>query len=158
MLKAGKDDIRALRSPSYISIRVQHHHLRSDVTLDVSSLKDNETAGIMLMQSDKYNLRIVAGRDKCSMILCKDGKDEVVGSCDLSDVKKDDEVTFSLMINDLKAVGTVFDKVLGEADIRSLSTEVAGGFVGCTVGCYASANGSESDTYVKFRSLTYKPL
>jgi alpha-N-arabinofuranosidase len=62
------------------------------------------------------------------------------------------------MINDLKAVGTVFDKVLGEADIRSLSTEVAGGFVGCTVGCYASANGSESDTYVKFRSLTYKPL
>ena len=158
MLKAGKDDIRALRSPSYISIRVQHHHLRSDVTLDVSTLKDNETAGIMLMQSDKYNLRIVAGRDKCLMILCKDGKDEVVGSCDLSDVKKDDEVTFSLMINDLKAVGTVFDKVLGEADIRSLSTEVAGGFVGCTVGCYASANGSESDTYVKFRSLTYKPL
>lgn len=30
------------------------------------------------------------------------------------------------------------------------TTEEAGGFVGCTVGMYASSNGSNSDNYAEF--------
>ena len=39
-------------------------------------------------------------------------------------------------------------------DVRKLSTEVAGGFVGCTVGVYAKAE-TEKQTKAYIRSLSY---
>ncbi|MBQ2183259.1 MAG: hypothetical protein II399_01365, partial [Lachnospiraceae bacterium] len=41
-----------------------------------------------------------------------------------------------------------------EAEVSNLSTEVAGGFVGCCIGLYASGNGSEGG-YVNFKEFTY---
>lgn len=43
-----------------------------------------------------------------------------------------------------------------DVDIRALSTEVAGGFVGCTAGIYAVAEGEEADGYAMFKSLSYE--
>ena len=38
-------------------------------------------------------------------------------------------------------------EVVGDIDLRPYSTEYAGGFVGCTMGMYASAYGRESKDY-----------
>jgi len=38
------------------------------------------------------------------------------------------------------------------------STEIAGGFTGCTIGMYASSNGYESSNYADFAWLSYETL
>lgn len=44
------------------------------------------------------------------------------------------------------------------ADLRFLSTETAGGFVGCTVGMYVSSNGVQSEGYGLFSWFSYTVL
>ena len=41
-------------------------------------------------------------------------------------------------------------KVIEKISLLPYTTEEAGGFVGCTVGMYASSNGSNSDNYAEF--------
>lgn len=45
-----------------------------------------------------------------------------------------------------------------DVDIRPLSTEIAGGFTGCTVGMYASAEGAKSSGYADFGWFAYEGL
>lgn len=149
-LRCGKEDIKAVGSPSYICIRQQHHHFTSSSTFDTSSLNEGESAGLVLMQNNLYNLRAEVIDGECRMILCQDGKDEVIGKTPVSGT-----VTVSVVVDGLNTKVLCDSKELGEASVANLSTEVAGGFVGCCIGIYASANGKDSDTYVTFKDLTY---
>ena len=88
-------------------------------------------------------------------VLCQDGKDEVEGSATLKEVAGADTVKLEIRIRGLKAELYAGDKKLGEANVKNLSTEVAGGFVGCTVGLYANAGGSETSDYASFRTFEY---
>lgn len=78
-----------------------------------------------------------------------------------SAVVEDKEVVLSIAIDELKATVGMKDSkreiILAEdVDIRALSTEVAGGFVGCTAGIHAVAEGEEADGYAMFKSLSYE--
>lgn len=154
-LKAGADDIKSVKSPSYVCIRQQHHHFTSTATFDYSSLKAGECAGMVLMQNNYFNLRAEVCDGQCRMVLCQRGQDEVIGSCELSGAARGNEVTLSIVVDGLNTKVLAGDIVLGEAGVSNLSTEVAGGFVGCCIGMYAYAGG-ESDTYVTFKNFTYR--
>lgn len=156
LLKAGKEDIMAVGSPSFVSIRQQHHYFTSETVVDCGNLKENESAGLVLMQNNLYNLRAEVKNGKCLMILCQNGKDEIVGETDIAEVAKNNEVKLSIVVEGLKTSVKAGDKKIGEAGVENLSTEVAGGFVGCCIGMYASANGKDSDTYINFKEFTYK--
>ena len=45
-------------------------------------------------------------------------------------------------------------KVAEKISLLPYTTEEAGGFVGCTVGMYASSNGSNSDNYAEFSYIS----
>lgn len=47
-------------------------------------------------------------------------------------------------------------EIAQKLDLLPYTTEAAGGFVGCTVGMYASGNGTESDNYADVEYFTYK--
>ena len=150
-LKVGKDDIKAVASPSYIAIRQQHHHFSSTASFDASSLKAGESAGLVLLQNNLYNLRAEVIDGQCRMILCKDGAEEIIGTAPVSG-----NVTVAIVVEGLNTKVLCDGAELGQATVETLSTEVAGGFVGCCIGLYASANGKDSDTYVNFTEFTYK--
>lgn len=154
-LKAGKEDIMAVGSPSYVSIRQQHHYFTSTATFDYTALKSGESAGLVLLQNNLYNLRAEVKDGMCSMIICQAGKDEIVGSAPVKDVAEGNNIKLSIIVEGLNTKVAAGDRILGEASVANLSTEVAGGFVGCCIGLYASANGAASDTYVNFTNFTY---
>ena len=154
-LKVQAEDIKAVASPSFVSIRQQHHYFTSTATLDINGLSDNDSAGLVLLQNNLYNLQVVVSGGKANMILCQDGKEEVVGSLDVKDVSEGSFVTVSIKVEGLNTKGFAGDKLLGEAGVSNLSTEVAGGFVGCCIGMYASGNGKEGG-YANFKEFTYK--
>ena len=153
-LKVQADDIKAVASPSFVSIRQQHHYFTSSAILDISELKSGESAGIVLLQNNLYNLRVEADGPKVNMILCQDGKDEVIGSTSLKDVCDGNLLKLTIKVEGLNTWGYAKDYCLGEAGVSNLSTEVAGGFVGCCIGLYASGNGKDGE-YVTFREFKY---
>ncbi|NLZ83515.1 MAG: glycoside hydrolase family 43 protein, partial [Clostridiales bacterium] len=54
--------------------------------------------------------------------------------------------------------GETYITVKDNVDSRMLSTDVAGGFVGNTMGLYCSSNGKPSDNYADFDWLRYTAL
>jgi alpha-N-arabinofuranosidase len=52
--------------------------------------------------------------------------------------------------------GDIRTQVVKEVDLLPYTTERAGGFVGCTMGMYASSNGEESANHGDFAWLLYE--
>ena len=151
-LRLLKETLKDEASPSYIAIRQTAHSFVSKAVLDTSNVEAPCGAGIALMQNNEYNLRVEANKEEAKAILCQKGVDTVLGTCALGG----GEVTVAIRVEGLRAFIIINDETIGEADVRELSTEVAGGFVGCTIGMYASANGTDTDKMVNFKTFSYE--
>ncbi|MCM1568948.1 MAG: glycoside hydrolase family 43 protein [Roseburia sp.] len=152
-LKLGEETLKEQASPSYIAIRQTSHNFTAKVKLQIKGLADNECAGIALMQNDAYHLRVEANEKQTKTILCKKGEDILLGS---SSAEGREALELAIRVEGLKACVLADGQVIADADVRELSTETAGGFVGCTVGMYASANGVKTDKQALFTSFCYE--
>lgn len=155
-LTCGKETLKEEASPSYISIRQQHHNFLATAKLVTDNLKGKERAGLALVQSNEYHLRIELDKDHAYVILCESGEDRLLGECSIAGGVTE----IYMRIEGLQAtMGTIENgkefPVVSAVDIHVLSTEVAGGFVGCTVGLYATANGEESEQAACFKQFNY---
>ena len=160
-------------SPSYVAVRQQHHLFEASAVLKTDTLEKGRRAGMALMQSDEYHLRVELCRHdgealQAEVILCRKGQDTVesrvaLESGALSLTWKEPGVI--LRVEGLKASvelladdGVSKSVLCGDLDIRELSTESAGGFVGCTVGMYAVAEDGCGEGRVCFRRFSYRAL
>lgn len=156
-LKCQKETLKELESPSYLAIRQQHHNFEAEATLFVADLQKTDKGGMALVQNDKNQLRIEASKDGLFAILCENGIDRKLGQLNLDASK----MTIYIKVQGLMAEvgvkqGTKKNVIADNISIKNLSTEVAGGFVGCTVGLYATGDGKESETEVCFEGLGYQ--
>lgn len=118
-----------------------------------------------LVQSNEYHLRAEAGftedgRLMAEVILCEKGADRVLAGAEISQTAG--ELKLRLKVEKLTATveaicgdGSTVSLCTGQ-DIRALSTEVAGGFVGCTVGMYAVAPEGSDSGAVCFKTFSYQ--
>lgn len=169
-IKFGKYTLKEKESPSYLALRQENHFFEAAAVLSTANLSERKKAGIALVQSNEYHLRAevssgAAGKIKIEGFLCKGGQDELV--CSREILLTGETLSLHLRVKGLTAEmfweneetgedNLLFDKL----DISSLSTEVAGGFVGCTVGMYAveeeetadgAARSGESALFISFR-------
>lgn len=155
-LRFGSATLKEKASPSYIAIRQQHHKCRVEATLETKSLTTAKRAGIALLQSDEYQLRMEVSDSKAEVILSEKGIDRRIGSARVDA----EEVKLNISINNIKATAGLLihnkEVVLAEdLDIHTLSTEVAGGFVGCTIGIYAVCEEEDTLDTALFKSFSY---
>lgn len=156
-LRFGKETIREQASPSYVCVRQEHHSFTAKVQLAPQEMQGKECAGIVLMQNNLYNLRLEKNADSVQAILCQDGVDTVLGTISNAEAfGKGEKIELGICVEGLKAFLLAGDKKIAEACVKELSTEVAGGFVGCTVGAYASANGEESGRRAVVTGFSYE--
>ena len=97
---------------------------------------------------------------KLVVFLCKDSKDNPLAQIDM---QPQAAIRLKLRVEGLVASvlyqsGTEWKTAASGIDLRSLSTEHAGGFVGCTLGLYASGNGEDAGGYSDFETMTYREL
>ena len=162
-------------SPAYIGTRQCHFDYMASTMLEFYPRAENEAAGLAIVQNNAFHVQFVYGRNekknckKVSLIFHRNGNREVLMEEDLSITDYSNiggrifmkivchgQKTWYYYSND----DTKYTLLMGEVDIKDLSTEVAGGFVGCTVGMYASANGKNEVemNYADFGWLSYKEL
>lgn len=156
-LRFGSHTLRETASPSFVAVRQQHHEFRAAARLRNDNLQCGKRAGLALVQSDKSQLRLEICDGFAEAILCEGGEDKKVGG---SAVPGGDVSLFLRVKGLTAAIGIETEegeRILAQnLDIRSLSTEVSGGFVGCCVGLYAVAEGLETEERALFQSFEYR--
>ena len=171
-LKLQKESLKDLASPSYIGVRQKDFNFYTATRLFFEPEAEGESAGLALVQSNLYHIRYVITKDHgkayYQVIFCRNGVDEILVSREKTD---DVLVILSITAREQKA-DFYFQEGAGRFDtdvkasqllienvsIGDLSTEVAGGFVGTTMGIYASGEGSDGSRYALFEWFSYKGI
>lgn len=172
-LEFRKETLKEKASPAYVAVRQQHHSFQASALLQTRNLEEGKKAGIALMQSNEYHLRTELSRKGnqllAEVILCQKGQDQTVGSVVIGDTQdiSCEKAEIVLKVEGLSASVELCFAQAGQSmltekamlckdlDIRGLSTEVAGGFVGCTVGMYA-VGAQECDERAWFEDFAYQ--
>ena len=151
-MKLNADTLSSKGTPSYVCQRQLSFDFTAETKLSFSPAVENEQAGIAIYQSQSFNYQLLAGKkgDATVLSLVKTERDEVTvlkeeildafyPDLTLRITENEQDLTFAYSV-DGKSEKILADKV----DARILSTDVAGGFVGNTIGLYATSNGEEA--------------
>ena len=151
-MKLDADTLSTKGTPSYVCQRQLSFDFTAETKLSFSPAVENEQAGIAIYQSQSFNYQLLAGKkgDATVLSLVKTERDEVTvlkeeildapyPDLTLRITENEQDLTFAYSV-DGKSEKILADKV----DARILSTDVAGGFVGNTIGLYATSNGEEA--------------
>lgn len=160
-LKCSKGLITSLDDVSYLAVRQDNHSFEIGCTVNVENLCTGAAAGITVFQNNRYNIRFEVSNWIGYVLVTNDGYEEKIATCPLGNIA----ATLIIRVLGLKAYFFVMTEkgpmaVAGNIDVSNLSTEVAGGFVGCTCGIYAQDydNDRENDIYAGFLKFYYNRL
>ena len=157
-LRLNKNTITELDTVSYYGIRQQHMNFAVETYLHFTPENENEQAGLVIHQNHMYNYQLLVAKQGEETVVC-------VVKCENGEVETLAQSTqppggFCLKIS---AIGQDLsfhvngNTILENANARILSTDVAGGFVGNTIGIYATSNGVDlGEKHAVFKSLEYK--
>ncbi len=151
-------------NPSFVGKRQQHLFSTAETELSFSPNADNEKAGLVIFQDEKHFYYLCRSADQGKAVI------QLFKSADNGTMQL---LTQSLLTNPAKNVQL---RIQAEADKYSfffadrknewkllkdnvdgkfLSTEVAGGFIGCVFGMYATSLGESTSNLASFKYLRY---
>jgi len=165
-LRLNKNSIAELDTVSYCCVRQQHMSFEVQTCVKFDPSGNNEHAGLVIFQSHKYHYQFVLTREvnalKLLVIKYENGKQEVLAETGIpSQGGSPVHLKISAQEQDLSfhysPDGQNYAPIHENANARILSTDAAGGFVGTTIGIYASSNGEEAgEKYAEFTKLHYQ--
>lgn len=181
-LHMKKETLREQAAVAYVAVRQQQKYFRAETVFELFSGSEGDCAGLAYVQSNEAQIRIECFREgerlKVRVISCSQGNEQILPD-DKSDREKGSlallrfcggekvsrRIRLRLEVQGLEASccwkpdeEDSWQQVASGIDLRPLSTESAGGFVGCTIGMYASSNGQESCGYADFHSFSVEPV
>lgn len=159
-LKCSTVNLVEKDTPSYVCIRQDSECFEAMTTFYTDNLFMGARAGICYMQSNEYMLRCEVSECRARVVLVKAGKEEVL----VEENVMDSPVNIVIKVTGILASVYVLTKqglmpLIRELDVSALSTEVAGGFVGCTIGIFATdGEDREEIKEARFTRFGYKRL
>ena len=158
------ETIMELGNPSFIGKRQQHLYCTAETELDFSPKSEKEKAGLTIFQ-DEFHFYFIgksvengkpviqlykSAADKKSMeMLSQMPVPDVSRPVKLRIVAEGDSYSFYF------SKGSAWELLKDKLDAKFLSTRVAGGFIGCLFGMYATASGEETTNTASFKYLKY---
>ncbi len=168
-MKLAPDRMSERTNPTYIGVRQSGMSYQLETRMDFTPKSSEEEAGLVLLQSNLYHYRFVCtlieGKKAIRVVRCFDGKEQVIGgvACENPDSTSESLIlrittNQQVLLFSYSPDGEHFIAVKSGVDATMLSTDVAGGFVGTTMGLYCSSNHSKSDNFADFDYLEYKNI
>jgi len=141
-----------------IARRIQHFNFNATVKLNFATNKENEIAGMVLMQNDSSHFRIEKSKDNIRLYSITKKEGEVLAAT-MPWTKPD-------VMMKAEARGLYIQFYIGETDKNMkplgnkqdatvISQNKAGGFIGPYIGMYASSNGKASEAKAYFDWFEY---
>lgn len=168
VMETRPESVKKRCNPSFIARRLEHHQFEVSARVAFDPQKDEEEAGIVVIQNENFHYRLVLGRHKgkkCIKLFKvynqnrKVHHEELVGM--VSYKKKEvvlglkvHEHDFEFFYGEGKTAST---KIGATQDGRVLTSKASGGFIGAYVGMYTSSNGSPSKNKAAFDYFNYLP-
>ena len=157
--------MRERKHPAFAGRRITHKNWAFCASIEFAPKAENETAGIILLQSEDYQYRFEihsAPEKSYSLKLVKaEGREDEVLAVSNSQTAN---IVLASQCVDMK-LSFFYGKdqyslvcIADNIDARILSTEYAGGFVGSLAGVFASGNGKETDNYADVLFVEYRGL
>ncbi len=162
-MKCGKDLLSSDGRPSYVCTRQTGFCFRLETSLNFTPSTTTEQAGIAIFQNAAFNYQCLLGTDGTNSVLSilktQGGETETLKTLTLDGTHSNMKLRLEADMQDLSFSysidGVNFTTIIDHIDGRILCTDVAGGFVGNTMGIYATSNGSDSDTIANFDYMEY---
>jgi len=159
--------MRGKEHPAFAGRRIRHKDWSFSVLIEFTPKKENEAAGLIILQSEDYQYRLEKylssnGNFMLRLIKAAGKEDEIIASAEcpkdvtslvLAAVNKDMKLSF-LYGKDKDSLKCLKDNM----DAKILSTEYAGGFVGSLAGIFASGNGHNTGNYADVIFADYRGL
>lgn len=156
-------------SPSYVCVRQASFDYMVETKLTFSPAQSGEFAGLALVQSNLFHIRLEYGKcdSGCVLraVLCEDGKETVIKEVPvhtttilLKLAQHGQDVSLYYKAKNGDTDDGFYQKLDCTLSARRMCTEQAGGFVGCTVGVYATSNGKKSENSALFEYLGYQDI
>jgi len=159
--------MRGKEHPAFAGRRIRHKDWSFSVLIEFTPKKENEAAGLIILQSEDYQYRLekyLSPNGNCMLRLIKAAgkEDELIAFVEcpkdaaplvLAAVNKDMKLSF-FYGKDKDSLKCLKDNM----DARILSTEYAGGFVGSLAGIFAAGNGENTGNYADILFADYKGL
>ncbi|MCL2576662.1 MAG: glycoside hydrolase family 43 protein [Defluviitaleaceae bacterium] len=158
VMRLNKNAITELETVSYLCIRQMHKSFEVRTKIEFSPASENESAGLVIFQSHKYNFQFVlTGKNFLRVIKTENENQEIISETQINSsavflkISAQEQNLSFLYSTD----GEIFTPIHENASANILSTDIAGGFVGNTIGMYAFSNGAESENYAVFAEFSY---
>ncbi|MEO6285407.1 MAG: glycoside hydrolase family 43 protein [Dyadobacter sp.] len=163
-MKLKPETIMELGNPSFIGKRQQHLYCTAETELDFSPKSEKEKAGLTIFQDEShfYFLSKSVENGKPFVQLLKSGADgqsmELLAKQPVADASKSVKlriVAAGGFYSFYFSKGASWELLKDKVDAKFLSTEVAGGFIGCLFGMYATSSGVPTTNAASFKYLKY---
>lgn len=159
-----EQSLKDLDNPAYVGIRQKDYHYSVSTMMEFKPSNENESAGIAIVQSNEYHIRYEKternGKEVLQIIECNNGKDTLINEIEINSsklylkiVSKGQNLNFYYG-ND----GVTYKVLQRNVSSINLSTEIAGGFVGCTIGMCGTSNSQLTNNYADFYWFEYRSL
>lgn len=166
-IKLAPEKITEKVSPSFVGVRQTGKSFQFETWMEFTPENKQEEAGLVLLQSNQFHYRLTATvrRDRkiIQLIKCYKGEEERIALVENEDVSRSEKGLRLRITADQQKLkfaysydGKSYHIIKADVDARMLSTDVAGGFVGTTMGLYCSSNGSLSENFADFDWVSYK--
>lgn len=164
-LKLKPETVMGLANPSFIGKRQQHLNCTTETALDFSAKSDNEKAGLIIFQDEKHFYYLCKSVDQGKQVL------QLFKSNPATDVMElITQAPLTSSENVMLRIDAVGDSysfhyatkpnawilLKDKMDGKFLSTQVAGGFIGCVFGMYATSSGNNTTNSASFNYLRYE--
>ncbi|HEX9332249.1 MAG TPA: glycoside hydrolase family 43 protein [Anaerolineales bacterium] len=159
-LKLRPQRLAEQSNPSFVGRRQQHIHFTAQTALNFTLQKENECAGLALIQNNNFHflfvvtksaepvIRLIKRAHGVEELLCE----QPIPAGQIALKVEAHEQAYSFYFSDKPNEWHI---LVEEVDGRILSTPVAGGFVGAFIGMYASSNGQVSTNHADFDWFEY---
>ena len=165
-LYTGKEMMAGNGAPSYVGARQKGYCFQVSTGMEFAPETLQEEAGLVLYQNRKNHLRFTVSKSENGRRLVK--VTARIKEIDTILAQKELEGTGLLELRlkgrnqqaelYIKEAGKSLEQIGETVSLIPYTTEEAGGFVGCTMGMYASANGADSDNYADFSWFSCETL
>ncbi len=162
LMDTRPETISGTSNPSFVSHRQQHLTGSAAVSMEFTTTRSNEQAGLVAYQNEDHFyfiarsfkngspvVELIKGSEKGNVVLESVNLATGIENIEFKVEFDKDEYRFFYNTNDN------WMQIGGTLDGKYLSTRVAGGFVGVVLGMYTTSNGEESNNHAAFGRFSY---